>query len=170
MVGYTQPVPSNHPSRYKTLAVRDEDGQIIGYINNPIPIGDPMDNLKFTCTVYPERVYDDVFCEYKGDKGMGACEDCQYLVTEGITQFTESVIDKYPACAFEQLIVGEDSECVYYHRRISFEECLDCPTFEPHTKSISKPNVKVKEVKKPVEPLTDLDILDIIGETGLEIS
>ena len=177
-----QKKPADHISRYKTLSVRDENGQIIGYKNNPeyasvmpendpILAGDPMDNLKFSCTKYPERVYDDVFCEYKGDKGVGACEDCQYLVTEGIIQFTEHVLDKYPVCAFEQLIVGEDSECVYYHRRISFEECLDCPNFEPHTKDISKPNVKVKEpIKKPVEPLTDLEIMDLIGETGLEIS
>ena len=164
MVGYTQPVPSNHPSRYKTLAVRDEDGQIIGYINNPkyipiisendpIPIGDPMDNLKFTCTVY---------CEYKGDKGMGACEDCQYLITTD---------EAYGACEYEQLIAGEDSNCTMFNRRVCFEECLDCLSFEPHTNKPTHhqtPKEKVKE--KPVEPLTDLDILDIIGETGLEIS
>jgi hypothetical protein len=205
-----QKKPADHISRYKTLAIRDEQtGTIIGYRNNPEYVStmpfDPMDNLKFACTKYPERVYDDVFCEYKGDKGMGACEDCQYLVT---------INNAHGNCEHEQIIYGEDSICVLSNRRVCFEECLDCPSFEQYTgkkilrakpttekticvqtvnrtidnSRINKPcpykvngecgncgglvhiNSKEPVVKKPVEPLTDLELLDIIGETGLEIS
>jgi len=166
MVGYTQPVqkrnlPADHPSRYANLAIYD-NGQIIGYNKNPdyVPL--------FTCTKYPEKVFDDVFCDFKGDKGFGACEDCPYL----ITRFGNAIaVSEEPYCVHEQLIKYEDSKCNLYNCRVCFEECLDCEEFEPLPGKNQAKRVYIKqEPEKPVEPLTDLDILDIIGETGLEIS
>jgi hypothetical protein len=46
--------------------------------------------------------------------------------------------------------------------------CKYCKHIKVDWGRSQKPKVK-KEPEKPVEPLTDLDILDLIGETGLEI-
>lgn len=226
--------PPNHISRYKTLAVRDKaTGQIMRYKNNPDY------SVTFTCTKYPERVYDDIYCEHKGDNGVGACEDCQYLdtafenaktipenaaipeeeLTDKFADLNNLILEEHPYCVHEQEIPDEDSLCKLLNCRVSFEECADCEAFEPRppryavVKSVKpspqekkNPYVCTREVnklfdnnrvnkpciykingscgdcvglydpasknpaRKPVEPLTDRDILDLIGETGLEIS
>jgi len=57
------------------------------------------------------------------------------------------------------------------HRAIGDNICLYCKYMKAQFafKSERKKKEPIPE-EKPVEPLTDLDILDIIGETGLEIS